>query len=118
MRPSNKKTWRALGVVAALTLLGGCSQYYARQEGITPNAGDAMAADRVTMMVDPWPRASADKNIAFNGERMQRAVARYRTNKVIPPSLDGTSAAYQAQQAPQASAPAAAPAPVGPTVTH
>ncbi len=37
------------------------------------------------MMVDPWPPASADKNIRFNGERMQQAVARYRTNKVIEP---------------------------------
>ena len=25
------------------------------------------------MMVDPWPRVSADKNIRFNGERMQQA---------------------------------------------
>ncbi|MGA7974983.1 MAG: hypothetical protein WCA36_19485 [Pseudolabrys sp.] len=117
MRPSSKM-WRALGLTVVLTLLGGCSQYVARQEGITANAGDAMAADRVTMMVDPWPPASADKNIAFNGERMQSAIARYRTNKVIPPTIDGTSGAYQAQQAPQASAAPAAAAPVGPTVTQ
>jgi hypothetical protein len=118
MRPSSNKMWRTLGLVAVLALLGGCSQYFARQEGITANAGDALAADRVSMMVDPWPRASANKNIAFNGERMQRAVARYRTNKVIPPTIDGTSGAYQAQQTPQAAAPPAPPAPVGPTVTH
>jgi hypothetical protein len=118
MRPSNKM-WRALGLVAVLTLLAGCTQeYLARQDGVTANAGDAMAADRVTMMVDPWPRASADKNIAFNGERMQSAIERYRTNKVIPPTIDGTSSDFQPQQAPQAAAPSAAPAPVGPTVTH
>ncbi len=117
MRPSSK-IWRTLGLAAALALLAGCSQYAVRQEGVTANAGDAMAADRVSMMVDPWPRASADKNIAFNGERMQSAIARYRTNKVIPPTIDGTSSAYQAQQAPQASAPPTAAAPVGPTVTQ
>ena len=117
MRPSSKM-WRALALVGTLALLGGCSQYLARQEGITANAGDAMAADRVSMMVDPWPRASANKNIAFNGERMQSAVARYRTNKVIPPTIDGTSGAFQAQQAPAAAATPAAPAPVGPTVTQ
>jgi len=117
MRPSSKM-WRALGLGAMLVLLAGCSQYLARQEGITANAGDALAADRVSMMVDPWPPASANKNIAFNGERMQSAIARYRTNKVIPPTIDGTSSAFQAQQAPQAAATPAAPAPVGPTVTQ
>ena len=36
-------------------------------------------------MVDPWPAYSGDKNIAFNGEKMQQAVARYRTGKEIQP---------------------------------
>ena len=27
-----------------------------------------------------------DKNIAFNGQKMQAAVERYRTDKVIPPT--------------------------------
>ena len=120
MSPSNKgpnKIGRTFGLIAALTLLAGCSQYLTRQEGVSANAGDALASDRVSMMVDPWPRASADKNIAFNGDRMQSAIARYRTNKVIPPTIDGTSSAFQAQQAPAAAATPAAPAPVGPTVT-
>ncbi len=108
---------RALGLATALALLGGCSQYLAREEGVTANAGDALASDRVSMMVDPWPRDSADKNIAFNGQRMQSAIDRYRNNKVIPPTIDGTSSAFQNQQAPAAAATPAAPAPVGPTVT-
>ena len=37
-------------------------------------------------MVDPWPPYSGDKNIAFNGQKMQTAVERYRTGKVIPPA--------------------------------
>ena len=48
-------------------------------------------------MVDPWPRASANRNIAFSGEKMQTAVERYRTNRVIPPvNATTSSAAYQA----------------------
>jgi len=36
-------------------------------------------------MVDPWPSRSGNTNIAFNGQKMQSAVERYRTDKVTPP---------------------------------
>jgi hypothetical protein len=109
---------RGLALTGVLVLLASCSEYLDRREAISLSAGDAVAADRVTMMVDPWPRASADKNIRFNGERMQQAVARYRANKVIGPKGDGTSTAYEAQQSPSAPAEQGAPKPVGPTITH
>ena len=35
--------------------------------------GDAMAANRVTHTIDPWSPASANRNIAFNGEKTQTA---------------------------------------------
>ena len=71
-------------------------------------------ADRVTHMVDPWPRASANRNIAFNGERMEAAFQRYRTGNVTQPQGINTGTTYQAAPA----APAAANlTPVGPTVT-
>jgi hypothetical protein len=116
MRPSSKLL-RGLTLTAVVMLLAGCSEYLDRREAISLNAGDAVATDRVTMMVDPWPRASADKNIAFNGERMQKAVARYRTNKVTSPKVDGTSTTYQASDAPEAAQEGAAPKPIGPTIT-
>ncbi len=31
--------------------------------------GEAMAANRVTQVIDPWPAASGRNNIAYNGER-------------------------------------------------
>lgn len=117
MRPSTNLL-RGLALTGGLVLLAGCSQYLDRREAISLNAGDAIAADRVTMMVDPWPRVSANKNIRFNGERMQHAVARYRTNKVIDPTNNGTSTAYGAQQSPSAAADNAGPKPVGPTITQ
>ena len=48
--------------------------------------GDAVAANEVSEMVDPWPRNSGNKNIAFNGQKMQTAVERYRTGKVTAPA--------------------------------
>lgn len=117
MRPSNNLL-RGLAFTVVLVLLAGCSEYLDRRDTISLNGGDAMAADRVTMMVDPWPRASADKNIRFNGQRMQSAIARYRANKVIDPSGGGTSAAYKAQKDPSTPSAGAAAKPVGPTITQ
>ena len=90
-------------------LLAGCSDiYFDRRETITPAAGNAVAANRAAQMIDPWSPASANKNIAFHGEKMQTAVERYRQNRVIPPVGTTTSSvAYQQQQAQQAG-PAAA----------
>jgi hypothetical protein len=88
------------------TGLAGCSDiYFDRREHIVPYAGDAMAVNRVTQMVDPWPPSSANRNIAFNGEVMQRAVERYREGRVIPPvNATTSSAAYAKAQATAANA--------------
>lgn len=115
MQPSSN-TIRSFALAALLVTLGGCSQYsqYSdRRDTIALSGGNAVATDQVTQMVDPWPRASADKNIAFNGNRMESAVERYRTNRVYPPSGTGTSATYQAPAIAQNNM-----SPVGPTVTQ
>jgi hypothetical protein len=116
MRPSTNLL-RGLALTGALVLLAGCSEYLDRRDAISLNAGDAIATTRVTRMVDPWPRASADKNIRFNGERMQEAIARYRTHRVIEPQGTGTSKAYEAQAAAPPPAEGSAK-PIGPTITQ
>ena len=62
------KSLRALALAAVLAALGGCSEYLDRRDTIALSGGDAVATNKVTQMVDPWPRASADRNIAFNGD--------------------------------------------------
>lgn len=89
--PSNTKAI-ALLALAASCALSGCSDiYFDRRETIVPSAGNAMAVNQITMMVDPWPPHSANRNIAFNGERMSGAVERYRTRNVIRPMNPLTS---------------------------
>jgi hypothetical protein len=112
--PISSNVVRATASIGLLILLGGCSEYMQRREAISLNAGDAVMTNRVTHMADPWPPASADKNIAFNGEVMQSAVQRYRTGRVVQPVGIGTGTTYQAT--PAAPAPANT-TPVGPTVT-
>ena len=111
-RPSN--LLRGLALAALIAALSGCSEYLDRRETISLNGGDAVMTNRVTQMVDPWPRVSADRNLAFSGEKMQSAVERYRTNRVIPPQGIGTSGSYQQQGGNSSNN----STPVGPTVTQ
>ena len=91
--PSNTKTTTlALTALAVSCALSGCSDiYFDRRETVVPSAGNAKAVNQITMMVDPWPPYSADRNIAFNGERMQGAVERYRSRNTIRPMNPLTS---------------------------
>jgi hypothetical protein len=118
---------KLLGTVVVLgATLGACSDvYFDRRETIALGADDHIAANRVAQMVDPWPRYVGDKNIAFNGERMQGAVERYRRHEVIRP-VPLTTNTYSQQSPPapittehvtlpQLAAPAAAAAVAGAT---
>jgi hypothetical protein len=100
-----------LTLTAALALgvgLAGCSDiYYDRRETVSLGADDAVATNRVTHMVDPWPRDVGNRNLAFNGERMQAASERYRHNKVTQP-VNATTSSVAYQQAQQAAAAASA----------
>ena len=94
----------ATRTIAAAVLLGamlsGCSEYYFdRRDTISLHSGEAMAANRVTQMIDPWPAASAQRNIAYNGEKAATASERYRTGRIIPPvNATTSSTAYVAAQ--------------------
>ncbi len=124
MAQSNKIAAIAL---AFASLLGGCSVhsdwidpngYLDRRETISLHAGDAVATNKVTQMVDPWPAHSADNNIAFNGDRMQKAIERYRHNKVIAP-VSMTSSTYKAPAADNSASDVAnAKPPSGPAVNQ
>jgi hypothetical protein len=98
---------RILPAVVVGVMLGGCSSiYWDRRDSIAYWAGDAPANNVAVHTVDPWPPAAANRNLTANGERMQKAAERYRTNKVTPLQPIGTSS-VQLNAAP-ASAPVAA----------
>ena len=92
-RHSNK-TRVVAGAVLLGSLVGGCSDiYYDRRETVTFAAGEANAAAVATQIIDPWPAASANRNIVSNGSRVAGAIERYRTGKIIPPKGTGTNSA-------------------------
>ena len=93
---SKTKRVRLLAAALAVSGLGpwlaGCSDIYLdHRETVGLSGGDAVAANEITQMVDPWPPNSGNKNIAYNGPKMQVAVERYRTGTVIPPVSAVTS---------------------------
>ncbi len=50
--------------LAALLPLAGCmSEDVLRYDGVTTSAGNAIAANSVLQMVDPWPRGVEDTNL-------------------------------------------------------
>jgi virulence-associated protein VagC len=109
---SSPKTRSLAAVVALGAALGGCSDiYWDRRETVSLGANDAVETNKVVHMVDPWPRSSTNRDIAFNGERMEIAQERYRQNRVIRPvNVTTSSAAYQKAQEDAAAAAARIPA--------
>ena len=93
----------AIGVALLGAMLAGCvdSLYSDRRETISPLAGDATDSNRVTQMIDPWSKASANNNIVYSGEKMQTASERYRMGKVIRP-VNATTSSFTYSQAEQA----------------
>lgn len=96
--------FHALTALALAAVLGGCSDiYYDHRDTVSLGAGDAVATNIATQTVDFWPREAGRRNIVSNGQKMQTAVERYRTNKVTAPVGIGTSSVgYQQSQSPNA----------------
>jgi hypothetical protein len=66
-------------------------QYTQRVDKVTLTAGNAKAVNTRIHEVDPWPRYVTNTRIPANGERMARAVERYRKAGPRPLATEGTS---------------------------
>ena len=86
-RSGTRPVVRVVAAAVALGLtLGGCSQIYLdRRDTIALSAGDAIAGNQAVQVIDPWPPRSGNTNIVFNGQRMQAAAERYRSNTIVQP---------------------------------
>jgi len=116
---------RALLILSlAAGMLGGCANapydphgYLDRRDSIELSAGDANASNIAIQMVDPWPAYAGNKNLAYNGQRVQAAVQRYRNNEVTPPRGIAASGVYGASGNNSSSGGGNNTTPVGPPVT-
>lgn len=95
----------AFAVLASASLTAGCSDiYYDRRDTVSLAAGDAVATNIATHTIDVWPVEAGERRIVSNGQTVQSAVERYRTNKVTPPVGTGTSSVGYQQAQPAAAA--------------
>ena len=112
MRLRSEKVRGVVSAVLLASVLAGCSDlYYDRRETVSFAANDAMASARAVQTIDPWPAASSNRNIAYNGAHVAGAVERYRTCQVAEPRGTNTSTyggGNQAQVAQIGCTPAAA----------
>jgi len=58
--------------------------YLQRLDAVTPDAGNASAANTAIQMIDPWPRHAGRRHIPGDGKRMAEAVERYRDVSKLP----------------------------------
>ena len=76
-------------------LLAGCSDiYYDRRETVSFAANDAVASAQATQIINPWPRASADRSHASSGSVVAGAIERYRNCQVVQPRPSTTAGTY------------------------
>jgi hypothetical protein len=116
---SQSKTRALAAIFAVGVTVSGCSEiYFDRRETVSLGAGDAIASNKVTQVIDPWPRSSANDRFSYNGQRAQAAQDRYNRGKAITPVLPtATSKDYQSiqqQAAGQQPGPATSAAPAAP----
>jgi hypothetical protein len=62
------------------------AMYLQRSDKITLGAGDAKAVNAATHIIDPWPRYVGNRRIPGNGDRLSRAVERYRQGSYRQPA--------------------------------
>jgi len=78
-------TWQIYDPVDAV------QPYVQRADKVTLTAGNAKEVNSRIHEVDPWPRYVANTRIPANGERMARAVERYRKAGPRPLPTESTS---------------------------
>jgi hypothetical protein len=62
------------------------AMYFQRDDKITLWEGDAKAVNSATHVIDPWPRYVGNRRIPVNGDRLSRAVERYRQGSYRQPA--------------------------------
>jgi type IV pilus biogenesis protein CpaD/CtpE len=81
-------TLRIILLPLVCLMLSACTQYWnryaEREDTVTFSAGDAVASNAAVQIPTPWPRYSNDTTIAMDGERIARALARYREGEKQP----------------------------------
>jgi hypothetical protein len=107
MRRSLKRL-ACLAAVAGVAALGACHDaYIARRDGVTFQAGDAVAANKAIHIIDPWPASARSARLPASGTQAVSAVERLEARNAQGAAAGGGAAAAPAASAAGAGATAA-----------
>lgn len=68
----------AILACAPAVLLSACADPLTRSDALWPYSGDAVAANRVAHIIDPWPAGSRDTAFSTVAARVAEPTARYK----------------------------------------
>lgn len=91
-RPRLEKPLALTFIVATAFLTTACADYVSRRETVGFAAGDAVAANKVLQIIDPWDRRASWTDIDQDGNRAVRAVDTYRSGESSGSESDTVSA--------------------------
>jgi hypothetical protein len=109
MRPSRKRLAGLAAALAGLVALSGCQDaYIARRDGVTFQAGDAVAANKAIHIIDPWPSSAASARLPASGTQAVSAIERLEARNAPAAAAGGGAAGSPAASAAAPGASAAA----------
>lgn len=86
--------------LAGIAALGGCHDaYIARRDGVTFQAGDAVAANKAIHIIDPWPASARSARLPASGTQAVSAIERLEARNGAGAAGGAPGASAQAQAA-------------------
>jgi hypothetical protein len=90
--------------LAGVAALAGCHDaYIARRDGVTFQAGDAVAANKAIHIIDPWPASARSARLPASGTQAVSAIERLEARNAGAAAAGGAAGA----PSPSAAAPGA-----------
>ncbi len=81
MRRASNQIRSALFACAPALFLSACADPLRRSDALWPYSGDAVAANRVAHIIDPWPAASRDTAFSTVAARVAEPTVRYKVGR-------------------------------------
>jgi hypothetical protein len=92
MRRSLERLACLAAALAGVAALSGCHDaYIARRDGVTFQAGDAVAANKAIHIIDPWPASARSARLPASGTQAVSAIERLEARNAAGASTGGAA---------------------------
>jgi hypothetical protein len=92
MRQNLERLACLAAALAGVAALSGCHDaYIARRDGVTFQAGDAVAANKAIHIIDPWPASARSARLPASGTQAVSAIERLETRNAASAAAGGAA---------------------------